>query len=244
MTAQVGRPLIGVTSYSEPASWGQWTRVPAVLVPRRYTDFVTAAGGLPVVLPTLGEEPDPDDAEEILSTLDGLVLIGGADVASSRYGEEPHSLAQVPRVDRDATEIMLATMARDRIPVLGVCRGMQVMAVAAGGILEQHLPDRLGNLTHGPGPAEYGVRLVEPREGSRLAEILVDHLEVNCHHHQGVATHPSYEVAAWSTDGVIEAIESPGSTFHIGVQWHPETGSDGRLFDALVAAAAKQKADQ
>jgi putative glutamine amidotransferase len=234
--------VIGVTSYCEPASWGQWTSVPAVLVPRRYTDFVAAAGGLPVVLPPLGEEPDPEAAEALLSRLDGLVLIGGADVAASRYGEEPHALAQSPRADRDASEIMLANVARDKIPVLGVCRGMQVMAVAAGGVLEQHIPDRIGHIEHSPGPAKYGARVIEPRPGSRLAELLGDRLEVNCHHHQGVATHPSYEVAAWSSDGVIEAIESPDSVFHIGVQWHPETGSDGRLFDALVSAASGQKA--
>jgi putative glutamine amidotransferase len=132
---------------------------------------------------------------------------------------------------------MLATMARDRIPVLGVCRGMQIMAVAAGGVLEQHLPDRIGHSDHSPAPAEYGVRVVEPRDGTRLAAILGKRLEVNCHHHQGVAKHPTYEVAAWSSDGVVEAIESADSAFHIGVQWHPETGTDGRLFEALVSAA-------
>jgi putative glutamine amidotransferase len=235
------RPVIGVTSYCEPASWGQWTRVPAVLVPSRYVDFVKSAGGLPVVLPPLGEQPDPAAAEALISTLDGLVLIGGADVESSRYGEEPHLLSQSPRVDRDASELLLATMARDKIPVLGICRGMQVMAVAAGGVLEQHLPDRIGHQDHSPAPGEYGVRVVEPRRGSRLAELVGDRLDVNCHHHQGVATHPSYEVAAWSSDGIIEAIESPDSDFHIGVQWHPETGSDLRLFEALVSAAERQK---
>jgi putative glutamine amidotransferase len=233
----VSRPVIGVTSYCEPASWGPWTRVTAVLVPQRYTSFVHAAGGLPFVLPPLGDQPDPDEVDALLSKLDGLVLIGGSDVDASRYGEEPHILAQSPRVDRDASELMLATRARDKLPVLGVCRGMQIMAVAAGGVLEQHLPDRIGHHDHSPAPAEYGVRVVEPREGSRLASLLGDRLEVNCHHHQGVATHPSYEVAAWSSDGVVEAIESPGSRFHIGVQWHPETGSDGRLFEALVSAA-------
>jgi putative glutamine amidotransferase len=233
----VSRPVIGVTSYSEPASWGAWTSVPAVLVPQRYTSMVQAAGGLPIVLPALGDDPSPDDVDALLARVDGLVLIGGSDVESSRYGEQPHLLAQTPKVDRDATELMLATRARDKIPVLGVCRGMQVMAVAAGGVLEQHLPDRIGHSDHSPAPAEYGVRVVEPRDGTRLAAILGKRLEVNCHHHQGVATHPSYEVAAWSSDGVVEAIESADSAFHIGVQWHPETGSDGRLFDALVTAA-------
>ncbi|HYO33717.1 MAG TPA: gamma-glutamyl-gamma-aminobutyrate hydrolase family protein [Nocardioidaceae bacterium] len=235
--APAAAPVIGLTSYAEPASWAAWTRVPAVLTPQRYVDFVRTAGGIPLVIPPLGPDTTSDVAEAVLARLDGLLLIGGADVDATRYGEEPHAFAQAPRKDRDGSELMLATLARDRVPVLGVCRGMQIMAVAAGGALEQHLPDRLGTLDHSPAPAEYGVRVVEPRSGSRLASILGDRLEVNCHHHQGVASHPSYEVAAWSSDGVIEALESPDSTFHIGVQWHPETGSDARLFDALVAAA-------
>jgi putative glutamine amidotransferase len=237
------KPVIGLTSYVEPATWGAWTQVPAVVVPERYVAHVRAAGGVPVVLPP-STDPTADDIEALLSRLDGLVLIGGADVSAERYGHEPHLLAQQPRTDRDTTEIALATSARDRIPVLGVCRGMQIMAVAAGGSLEQHLPDRIGHLEHSPGPASYGRRTVEPRPGSKLAEILGDRLDVNCHHHQGVAEHPSYEVAAWSTDGVIEAIESPDSDFYIGIQWHPETDTDSRLFDALVAAAEKNRADR
>ncbi len=233
----MSRAVIGLTSYAQPASWSQWSGVRAVLVPERYVCFLRSAGGLPVVLPPLGEEAREEDAKAVLERIDGLLLIGGADVASSRYDEEPHLLAQEPHAHRDTTELLLARLARDRIPVLGVCRGMQIMAVAAGGALEQHLPDRLGHLDHAPAPAEYGRRIVEPRPGSRLASLLGERLEVNCHHHQGVASHPTYEAAAWSSDGVVEAIESPGSAFHIGVQWHPETGTDGRLFDALVAAA-------
>jgi putative glutamine amidotransferase len=240
----VSKPVIGVTSYCESATWGPWTRVPAVLVPERYVGHIRAADGLPLVIPPFLDESSPGEVDEILSRLDGLVLAGGADVESSRYGAEPHLLAQQPRVERDSSELVLARAARDRIPVLGICRGMQVMAVAAGGSLEQHLPDRLGHLDHGPGPDAYGTRVIEPRPGSRLADLLGDRLEANCHHHQGVAQHPTYEAAAWSSDGVLEAIESPGSAFHIGVQWHPETGTDGRLFDALVAAAAKAKASR
>jgi putative glutamine amidotransferase len=236
----VTKPVIGVTSYCEPASWGAWSAVPAVLVPHRYVEHVRAAGGLPVVIPPFLGEATPEDVDALLSRIDGLVLVGGADVEPVRYGQEPHLLTQQPRTDRDASELQLATTARDRIPLLGVCRGMQIMAVAAGGTLEQHLPDRIGHLDHGPGPDSYGRRVVEPREGSRLAELLGDRLEVNCHHHQGVAEHPTYEVSAWSSDGVVEAIESPGSFFHIGVQWHPETDVDGRLFEALVNAAATQ----
>jgi putative glutamine amidotransferase len=231
------RPVIGITSYVEPASWGAWSGVPAALVPNAYVEHVRAAGGLPVVIPPLGEDASADDARALLARLDGLVLAGGADVESSRYGQPPHELAQEPRRDRDTGEIALARLARATLPTLGVCRGMQIMVVAAGGELEQHLPDRLGHLEHGPAPGTYGLRTIETVPSSRLRELVGDTIEVNCYHHQGVLTHPTFEVAAYSSDGVVEAIESAGTGFHLGVQWHPETGIDGRLFSALVDAA-------
>ncbi len=234
-------PVIGITSYLEPASWGAWRELRAALVPARYVDQVQAAGALAVLVPPLREGATEDDARALLSRLDGLVLTGGVDVESSRYGQEPHPLSQEPRPDRDASELLLARVARDTVPVLGVCRGMQVMVVAAGGELEQHLPDRLGHLDHGPAPATYGPRIVQPVAGSRLQALVGDQLEVNCHHHQGAATHPTYEVAALSSDGVIEAVESPDSRFQIGVQWHPETGADARLFGALVRSAGRRE---
>lgn len=231
------RPVIGITSYVEPASWAAWTHVPAALVPNAYVEHVRSAGALAVVVPPLGPDATDDDARALLSRLDGLVLAGGADIESSRYGQPPHETAQEPRPDRDGSELLLARVARDLLPVLGVCRGMQVMVVAAGGELDQHLPDRLGYLDHSPAPATYGLSLVDAVPGSRLQQLLGDTLEVNCYHHQGIRTHPTYDVAATGKDGVIEAIESPGSAFHLGVQWHPETGDDGRLFEALVRAA-------
>lgn len=234
------RPVVGVTSYVEPASWGAWTDVRAALIPAAYVDHLRDAGAIPVVVPPLHEEATEDDARRLLSRLDALVLAGGADVESHRYGQAAHALAQEPRRDRDAAELLLATVARDELPVLGVCRGMQVMVVAAGGGLEQHLPDRLGHLDHGPAPATYGLRTIEPLEGTRVRELLGETVQVNCYHHQGITTHPSYDAAALSSDGVIEAIESPGSLFHIGVQWHPESGSDTRLFEALVRAATPE----
>jgi putative glutamine amidotransferase len=113
-----------------------------------------------------------------------------------------------------------------------------VMVVAAGGALEQHLPDRLDSTAHSPGPGQYGARAVTAVDGTRLRAILgSDGLQVSCYHHQGVASHPSFEVAAISEDGVIEALEAAGPVLYLGVQWHPETGDDGRLFDALVDAA-------
>jgi putative glutamine amidotransferase len=234
----MSRPVIGITSYVEPASWGAWTQVRATLVPDAYVQHVRAAGAIPVVVPPLAGDATEADARTLLSRLDGLVLAGGADVESSRYGRQPHELAQEPRPDRDSGELLLARVSRDLVPVLGVCRGMQVMVVAAGGELEQHLPDRLGHLDHGPAPATYGSEVVETVVGSRLRHVLGDKVEVNCYHHQGVASHPSYDVAALSADGVVEAIEAPGSAFHLGVQWHPEVGSDPRLFRALVRASS------
>ncbi len=231
------RPVIGITSYVEPASWGVWQGVRAALLPAAYVDQVNRAGATAVLVPPLPENSTESEAAEMLDRLDGLVLAGGADVESARYGQAPHALAQQPRADRDSSELLLARVVRGRLPVLGVCRGMQVMVVAAGGELEQHLPDRLGSLDHGPAPATYGCRTVETVEGSLLRTLLGHHLEVNCSHHQGVATHPTYEAAAISSDGVVEAVESPSPVFHLGVQWHPETGTDGRLFEALTAAA-------
>ena len=235
----MSKPVIGITSYVEPASWGAWSQVTAALVPNAYVEHVRGAGGIPVVLPPLGTEATEDDARQLLSRIDGLVLAGGADVESSRYREPPHELAQEPRRDRDAAELALAAAARDTVPTLGVCRGMQVMVVAAGGALEQHLPDRLDSLAHSPAPGQYGPRIVEPVDGSQLRSILGDRLEVNCYHHQGIASHPTFEVAAISQDGVVEAVESTGPGFYLGVQWHPETTEDRRLFEALVEAAAR-----
>jgi putative glutamine amidotransferase len=238
-TSARSRPVIGITSYVESASWGAWHHVRATLVPDAYVEHVRAAGGIPIVVPPLGEDATEEDANQLLSRLDGLMLAGGADVESTRYGQEPHTLAQEPRADRDAGELMLARVSRRRLPVLGVCRGMQVMVVAAGGELEQHLPDRLGHLDHGPAPGTYGSQSIEPVLGSRLRELLGDKVEVNCYHHQGVLSHPTYEVAALSADGVVEAIEARDVDFYLGVQWHPETRADPRLFQALVDAARR-----
>lgn len=232
------RPVIAVTSYVEPASWSAWRDVPAALVPFGYVRQVAAVGGTAVILPPLPEGSTEDDARDVLRRVDGLIIAGGADVESSRYGAEPHWAAQVPRRDRDASELLLARVsAADQIPLLGVCRGMQVMAVAAGGALEQHLPDRLGSIRHAPGRGWYGSHGVRIAEGSRLHGILGDEVTVATYHHQGVVAAPGYRLCAWADDGVLEAFEDPDAAFRIGVQWHPEAGDDPRLFAHLVAAA-------
>ncbi|WP_189079342.1 gamma-glutamyl-gamma-aminobutyrate hydrolase family protein [Mangrovihabitans endophyticus] len=226
------RPLIGITTYVEPASWGVWHRLPTTLVPHAYVEAVTLAGGRAVLLP-------PDDADtDVLRRMDGLVLGGGADVDPARYGASPQPLTDT-RPQRDAAELPLAraALATD-LPVLGVCRGMQVLAVAAGGRLEQHLPDVVGHDKHRPAPGVYGSQQAVFESGSRIAELMGADREINCYHHQGVADAGALSVTGWAADGVVEALEDPGRPFVLGVQWHPEVSRDRRLFGALVSAAS------
>ena len=230
------RPIIGISTYREPASWGQWQQVPAVLVPARYVDAVRAGGGTPVLLPPLGPG---DDAAKLVSRLDGLVVAGGADVNPARYGENPGEYTAGWRDDRDVSEYALLDAADDLgLPVLGICRGMQVMASRAGGALHQHVPDIVGDDKHSPGPGAYGPVAVTTVDGSRLAGILGPELTVPCHHHQSVAKAPGFTFSAAATDGTPEAMEAQTDRFVVAVQWHPETDTDMRLFQALAGAAS------
>lgn len=232
------RPLVGLTTYCEPASWGVWHDVPAALVPQAYVDALRAEGARVVLLPP-ERDPSPHDVMDLVGRLDALVIAGGADVEPSRYGQEPHPVVQSPRPDRDDLEVALVAAAVSAdLPLLGVCRGMQVMAVAGGGVLEQHLPDAVGHAGHCPAPGRYGTHGVRTAEGSRLREVLGARVDVPTYHHQGVLSHPGYTATAWADDGVVEAIEAPAARFRLGVQWHPEVGTDPRLFAALVAAAS------
>ena len=228
-------PLVGVTTYREQARWGVWDQ-PADLLPTLYADAVRAAGGVPVLLPPASASEDV--AAAVVSRIDALVVSGGADVDPARYGEEPHPSTAARREDRDAWETALLHAADDAgLPTLGVCRGMQLMAVAAGGSLAQHTPDLVGHDGHSPGADAFGTTEVTTEEDSLLRSLVGPRVEVGCHHHQTVATHPGFEATAWAADGSLEAMERPGTRFCLAVQWHPEVRDDASLFAGLVAAA-------
>jgi putative glutamine amidotransferase len=225
---------VGITAYAESARWGVWdTR--AVLIPEAYVRMVRAAGARPVVLP-----PDDiggaADAAGLVARLDGLVLAGGADIDPDHYGAVAHPLTRT-RPDRDAGELAVLAAALDAdLPVLGVCRGMELLAVAYGGTLTQHLPDLLGNERHQPAPGVFGAHPARFAPGSRAAAVFGPVAEVNSYHHQAVDKPGTLTVSGWADDEVIEALEDPARRFVLGVQWHPEEAGDVRAFAALVDA--------
>jgi putative glutamine amidotransferase len=231
----VSTPLIGLTTYREQAAWGVWDQR-ADLLPTQYAAAVEATGGVPVLLPPVGQ---PGAADAVVARLDGLVISGGADVDPGRYGEDAHPRTASWRADRDAWESALLDAAGAAgLPVLGVCRGMQVMAVHAGGVLDQHVPDLVDHEQHSPGGDEFGAITVSTVAGTRLAGLVGERLSVNCHHHQSVRSHPGFDAVAHAADGTLEAMEAPGPRFCVGVQWHPETAADVGLLAGLVRAAA------
>jgi len=226
------RPLIGITTYREPARWGTW-HVPAVLLPAAYADAVARAGGEPVLLPTGAVSAD------VVARLDGLVLAGGADVDPARYDRPAGPHTTVLRPERDESELIALQAALDRdMPLLGICRGMQLLNVALGGDLVQHLPDVENTGVHDPGAGLYQRREVRNQDGTRVHDVLGPTAMVACHHHQAlgrIAT--GLTATAWAEDGVVEAVEAVDHRFCLAVQWHPEETGDGRLFEALVAAS-------
>lgn len=228
------RPVIGVTAYGERASYGVWDHE-AVLLPRTYPDVVIAAGGVPVLLP-----PVPESAAAV-DRLDAVVLAGGPDVGPDRYGESPHPRTGQPRPERDAAELAVLHRALERgIPVLGVCRGAQVLNVGLGGTLVQHVPDVVGHPGHNPSPGVFGTTEVTLEAGSRVGAALGPAASVRCHHHQALdRLADGLVVTGRAADGLVEAVELAGPAFVVGVQWHPEEdATDLRLMAALVTAAA------
>jgi putative glutamine amidotransferase len=196
---------------------------------------VVAAGGVPVLLPPIAEV-----IELALPRLDGVILAGGPDIEPSRYGAEPLESTGAPRVERDAAELaLLGTVLAAGRPLLGICRGLQLLNVARGGTLHQHLPDVLDSDEHAPAPAVYGHHDVTVTAGSLLASALGrSEAEVPTYHHQGIdRLGAGLTVSAVASDGTIEAIEDESLPFCLAVQWHPEVGDDLSLFQALVAAS-------
>ncbi|ORW08598.1 glutamine amidotransferase [Mycobacterium kyorinense] len=230
-------PVIGMTTYLDQAQTGIWD-VRASFLPAAYFQGVTLAGGVAVLLP-----PQPVDAGiagRVLDGLDGLVITGGKDVDPATYGRPPHPASDEPGPERDAWEFALLRGALDRkLPVLGICRGAQVLNVALGGTLHQHLPDVIGHSGHRAGNAVFNTLSVRTVPGTRLAKLLGESADVRCYHHQAIAeVGAGLVVSAWDVDGVIEALELPGDDFVLAVQWHPEESLDDlRLFDAIVDAA-------
>jgi gamma-glutamyl-gamma-aminobutyrate hydrolase PuuD len=231
------RPIVGITSYAETARWGVW-EAPAALIPLAYVRAVEAAGGRPLLVP-----PSTDGVEETLDALDGLLLSGGADLDPESYGAEAHPETNGVRPERDRAELVLleAALARD-MPVLAVCRGSQVLNVARGGDLVQHLPEVLGSERHKETPgvfADHGVKILPD---TKLHDVIGTHAPVKSHHHQGYGRlGEGLRESARAEDGTVEAIEDPSRRFALGVLWHPEEGEDAALFEALVEEARRYR---
>jgi putative glutamine amidotransferase len=231
------RPVVGPTSYLERVQSDGWD-VPAGYLSSNYFEGVIAAGGIAVLLPP--QPVDPEIASSVLDSLDGLVITGGYDLDPAAYGQQPHPATDQPRTMRDAFEFALLRGALDRgLPVLGICRGIQVLNVAFGGTLHQHLPEVLGHTGHRAGGGVFTTLPVRTVPGTRLAALMGESADASCYHHQGIdKLGDGLVVSGWDADGVIEGLELPGDNFVLAVQWHPEqTLDDLRLFKAVVDAA-------
>jgi gamma-glutamyl-gamma-aminobutyrate hydrolase PuuD len=234
----VARPVIGITTYVTPAKWSYWD-TEAALIPADYVNAVERAGGRALLVP-----PSEDGVEETLQALDGLLFSGGSDLDPGLYDQEPHEETFGIHEMRDRAELALleAALARD-MPVLAICRGSQVLNVARGGDLVQHLPEVVGDEKHKHTPGTFADHDVTLEDGTRLGSLLGDRAPVKSHHHQGIGRiGDGLRVAAHAEDGTVEAVEDPDRRFAVGVLWHPEAGEDARLFEELVREAAEYRA--
>jgi gamma-glutamyl-gamma-aminobutyrate hydrolase PuuD len=235
---RASKPVVGITTYVTPAKWGYWD-VEAALVPLEYVQAVEGAGGRALLVP-----PSDDGVEETLDVLDGLIFSGGSDLDPELYGQEAHQETTGVVKERDRAELALleAALARD-MPVLAVCRGSQVLNVALGGDLVQHLPDVVGDEKHKHTPGTFSDHEVRLQSGSRVGALLGERAPVKSHHHQGFGRlGEGLTAAAWADDGTLEAVEDPSRRFAVGVLWHPEAGDDARLFEELVRQAQEYRA--
>jgi gamma-glutamyl-gamma-aminobutyrate hydrolase PuuD len=234
----LSRPVVGITTYVALAHWGYW-ELEAALIPADYVNVVERAGGRPLLVP-----PALDGVEETLDALDAVVFTGGSDLDPGLYGEEarPETIG-VHRL-RDEAELALLRGALERdMPVLGICRGMQVLNVGMGGDLHQHVPDLVGHEGHKHNPpGQFVSHEVTIEPDTRLARMLGARTRVMSHHHQGLRTlAPGLVESAHAEDGLVEAVEAPDRRFTVGVLWHPEAGEDARVFESLLVEAARYR---
>jgi putative glutamine amidotransferase len=229
------KPVIGITTYLTQATFGVWEE-DAALVPAVYVRAVETAGGRALLIP-----PSVDGIQETLDAVDGLLFSGGSDLDPDLYDQEPHAETNDIVAERDSAEIALMRAALERdMPVLAVCRGSQVLNVALGGDLVQHLPDVVGDEKHKHTPGEFADHDVDVLPGTKVQRILGDRAPVKSHHHQGYGRiGGGLQEAARADDGTVEALEDPDRRFALGVLWHPEAGEDFALFEALVEEASR-----
>ena len=231
------RPVIGITSYAEEVAWGAWVEA-AALVPISYVHAIERAGGRPLIVP-----PSDESIDETLAVLDGIVFSGGSDLDPAHYGADPHPETDEAREVRDRAELALLSAALERdMPVLAVCRGSQVLNVARGGDLVQHLPETVGHEGHRHAPGDWSDHDVQLEPESRVGGLLGDRAPVKSHHHQGYGKiGEGLRETGWADDGTVEALEDPSKRFTVGVLWHPEEGEDMALFQALVREAREYR---
>src|SRR2546421_1984376 len=239
-SSNASRPVVGVTTYVTPAKWSYW-EMEAALVPAQYVEAVERAGGRPLLVP-----PSAEGIEETLDAVDGLIFSGGSDLDPDTYGQEAHPETRgvVPERDRAELALLEAALARD-LPVLAICRGSQVLNVARGGDLVQHLPEVVGDEKHKHTPGEFADHDVALEPETRLGEVLGERAPVKSHHHQGLGRlGEGLREAAHAEDGTLEAVEDPSKRFALGVLWHPEAGEDMKLFEALVEEARRYRRER
>ena len=235
----MAKPVVGITTYLTRASFGVW-EADSALVPASYVRAIADAGGVPLLVPPGAA------AEETLDAVDGLIFSGGSDLDPELYGEEAHAETVGVVRERDDFELALmrAALARD-LPVLAICRGSQVLNVALGGGIEQHVPDRVAADTHKETPGVFAEHDVDVLGGTKLASILGERTDVKSHHHQGFGElGTGLRESARADDGTVEALEDPNRRFTLGVLWHPEEGEDMALFEALVTEAARYRSER